>query len=202
MVQTYTMNILAEILSSGVRAEIFRLLFGLDPLELHLREVVRSSGFSVGTVQTEMKKLVRLDLVLQRRDGNRLYCRANSWHPLYTDIRGLVLKTVGLADILHDALAGCPEIRVAFVFGSVAAQAESGRSDIDLMVIGAVSPREVSRLLREPAERVSREINPYVTDAEEFNRRKEEGDHFISTVMASPRLYIIGADRDLAELGQ
>jgi DNA-binding transcriptional ArsR family regulator len=88
------MNILAEILSSGVRAEVFRLLFGLDSAELHLREIVRGSGFSVGTVQTEMKKLSRLDLVLQRRDGNRLYYRANSGHPLYAEIRGLVLKTV------------------------------------------------------------------------------------------------------------
>jgi len=196
------MSILAEILSSGVRAEIFRLLFGLDTAELHLREIVRGSGFSVGTVQTEMKKLSRLDLVHQRRDGNRLYCRANTGHPLYAEIRGLVLKTVGLVDVLRNALAGCPEIRVAFVFGSVAAQGESGRSDIDLMVIGAVSPREVSRLLRDPADRVSREINPYVIDREEFNRRRGEGDHFISTVMESPKLYIIGADRDLAELGQ
>ena len=196
------MSILAEILSSGVRAEIFRLLFGLDPTELHLREVVRVSGFSVGTVQTEMKKLSRLDLVLQRRDGNRLYYRANSAHPLYAEIRGLVLKTVGLVDIFRDALAGCPGIRVAFVFGSVAAQGENARSDIDLMVIGTVSPREISRLLREPADRVSREINPYVIDAEEFTRRRGEGDHFISTVVDSPRLYIIGADRDLTELGQ
>jgi predicted nucleotidyltransferase len=196
------MSILAEILSSGVRAEIFRLLFGLDPAELHLRDIVRSSGFSVGTVQTEMKKLSRLDLVLQRRDGNRLYYRANSGHPLFVEIRGLVLKTVGLVDVLRDAFAGCPEIRVAFVFGSVAAQGENARSDIDLMVIGAVSPREVSRILREPADRVSREINPYVIEVEEFNRRRGEGDHFISTVMESPKLYVIGADRDLAELGQ
>src|SRR5512136_828627 len=104
MVCTYIMNILAEILSSGVRAEIFRLLFGLDRAELHLREIVRGSGFSVGTVQTEMKKLSRLDLVHHRRDGNRLNYRANSGHPLYPEIRGLVLKTIGLVNILRDAL--------------------------------------------------------------------------------------------------
>lgn len=202
MVQAYIMSILAEILSSGVRAETFRLLFGIDPAELHLREIVRGTGFSVGTVQTEMKKLSRLDLVLQRRDGNRLYYRANSGHPLYAEIRGLVLKTVGLIDILRNALADLSEIRVAFAFGSVAAKGETGRSDIDLMVIGDVSPREVSRFLREPADRVSREINPYVITAEEFNRRRGEGDHFISTVMNSPRLYVRGADGDLAERDQ
>ncbi len=196
------MNILAEILSSGVRAEVLRLLFGHDPAELHLRDIVRGSGFSVGSVQSEMKKLSRLDLVLQRRDGNRLYFRANAAHPLYADLRGLVQKTVGLVEMLRTALVGCAGIRLAFVFGSVAAQGENSRSDIDLMVIGAVSPREISRLLREPADRVAREINPYVIAVEEFNRRRGEGDHFIATVLESPRLYILGADSDLAELGQ
>ena len=196
------MNILTEMLSSRVRGEIFRVLFGLDPVELHLREIVRVSGCSVGTVQTEMKKLYRLDLVLQRRDGNRLYYRANSDHPLYPEIRGLVVKTVGLADILREALARCPGIAVAFVFGSVAARGEKAGSDIDLMVIGAVGLREVSGVLAGVTTQVSREINPFVIAVEEFVRRRNELDHFITQTLRSPRLFIIGSEDDLTELGR
>lgn len=196
------MNLLAEILSSRVRAEIFRLLFGLDPAELHLREIVRGSGCSIGTVQTEMKKLSRLDLVLQRRDGNRLYYRANPEHPLYAEIRGLVMKTVGLADILREALAKCSGIEVAFVFGSVAAHGEKAGSDIDLMVIGTVGPRELSRVLSGATSLVSREINPFVLNVEEFVRRREASDHFITQTLASPRIMIAGSEDDLAKLGK
>ena len=41
------MSVLAELLSSKTRAEILRILFGLTAGEVHLREIMRRSGFSV-----------------------------------------------------------------------------------------------------------------------------------------------------------
>src|SRR5882757_9394994 len=98
------MNTLAELLSSRVRAEIFRLLFGLTVRELHVRELERQSGLADATVRQELKKLTRMGIVQARRDGNRTYYRASAQHPLYDDIRNLVIKTNGLADVLRDAL--------------------------------------------------------------------------------------------------
>ncbi|MCF7793319.1 MAG: hypothetical protein K9N09_04425 [Candidatus Cloacimonetes bacterium] len=66
------MTILAEILSSRVRAEFFRILFGVDPKECHLRETERLSGFAIGTVIKEANKLTRLRLINRRIDGNKL----------------------------------------------------------------------------------------------------------------------------------
>ena len=129
------MNILSEILSSKVRAEVFRLLFGLNDDALHVRGIERKTGFAIGTIQTEMKKLHRLNLVLKKRDGNRLYYRANQQHPVFSEIQALVIKTVGLLDVLKSALADENGIRVAFVFGSIARGSEKAGSDIDLMVI-------------------------------------------------------------------
>ena len=62
------MNTLAEILSSKARAEIFRLLFGLNRDELHVREMERRSGLAIPTIRQELKKLDRLELVVARRD--------------------------------------------------------------------------------------------------------------------------------------
>ncbi len=87
------MNILGEILSSNVRAEIFRLLFGVDRKELHLRDVERRAGFAIRTVRQEASKLLRLGLIQERRDGNRVYFKANIEHPLFGDICNLVMKT-------------------------------------------------------------------------------------------------------------
>ncbi|MBU3932852.1 MAG: winged helix-turn-helix domain-containing protein, partial [Proteobacteria bacterium] len=78
------MGILAELLSSKIRAEIFRILFGVaQDTELHVREIERRTGFAIGTVQTELKKLQRLDIISRVKDGNRVYYRANTAHPLY-----------------------------------------------------------------------------------------------------------------------
>ena len=98
------MAILAEILSSRVRSEIFRLLFGLSEKELHVREIERRAGLSIGTVRQELQKLLRIELVLARREGNRLYYRANKEHPLFPDIRNIVLKTSGIVEPMKKAL--------------------------------------------------------------------------------------------------
>ena len=104
MVLAYNMNVLAEILSSKIRAEIFRLLFGTNDKALYMRDIERRSGFAIGTIQGALKKLSSLDLVLKEIDGNRTYYRANKNHPLYGEIHNLVLKTTGLVDVLKNAL--------------------------------------------------------------------------------------------------
>ena len=129
------MSTLSKLLSSGARAELFRLLFGLNRQELHVRDLGRQAGFSVSTVRQELKNLESLGLVQTRVSGNRTYYRGNTAHPLYQEIRSLVLKTSGLADVIHKAL-GTESIRVAFVFGSLASGSETSESDIDLLVIG------------------------------------------------------------------
>jgi len=194
------MSVLAEILSSRTRAEIFRLLFGLGGLELHLREIVRRSGLSVGTVRGELRRLERLDLVVSRRDGNRLYYRANPRHPLYGDIRALVLKTSGLADVLRPRLE-TEKIEVAFVFGSVAEGREKAGSDVDLFIIGEIGLRAASGRLSGAAEQLGREVNPVVMRPEEFLRRRKRRDHFLAGVLASPKLFLVGSADELDAMG-
>ncbi|HDR89171.1 MAG TPA: toxin-antitoxin system toxin subunit, partial [Bacteroidetes bacterium] len=140
------MNALAKILSSKIRGEIFRLLFGTSDQALHMRDIERKSGFAIGTIQGELKKLSELDLILKEKDGNRTYYRANKSHPLYSDIHNLVLKTSGLVDVLRNAL-GTEKIKLAFVFGSFARGEESADSDIDLMVIGSLGLRDLITML-------------------------------------------------------
>ena len=194
------MNILAEILSSKVRAEIFRLLFGLNGTALHMREIERRTGFAIGTIQTELKKLLRLDLVYSKRDGNRIYYEANKDHPLFADIRRLVLKTIGLADVLKDALGKSTKIRCAFVFGSVARGEEKAGSDIDLMVIGQVGFRELVGMIDGAAEKIGREINPHVLTPGDLKKRRTGKDHFVSSIMKEPKLFIRGRDDDLDKM--
>lgn len=195
------MNVLAQILSSRVRAEIFRLLFGVHAAELHMRELEREAGCTIGPVQSELKKLLGLQLVVSRRSGNRLYYRANKDHPLYPEIRSLVLKSSGLCDYLAECLNPRDDIALAFVFGSIAAGNEGAASDIDLMVIGDIGLRALAGLLADFRSSIGREVNPHVFSREEFMRRRKEGEHFIFSVLASPRLFVKGTERDLTEMG-
>lgn len=195
------MDTLAQILSSKARAEFFRLLFGLEKRELHLRDIERQSGLTIGTIRQEAEKLNRLGIITKRRDGNRLYFKANARHPLYNDIGSVVLKTVGLGDALRESLMGL-DIQVAFIFGSIAAGTVTSESDVDLFIIGNTTLKALSKNLSSVSERLSREVNPNLMTKTEFARRLKSTDHFITSIMNTPKLMIIGQEDDLSRLAK
>ena len=190
------MNTLSQILSSRTRAEIFKLLYGPAEEELHIREIERRTGLNDRTIRQELMKLLKLDLVIDRKDSNRVYYRANKSNPLYPDIRNLVLKTAGMVDLFRSALKDKP-VQMAFIFGSISEGKETADSDVDLFIIGQLGMRAVSTLLSDISERIFREINPHVMDSDEFRKRIKEKDHFISSVMKAKKLFIIGTADDL-----
>lgn len=195
------MNTLSLILSSRVRAGVFHQLFGLRETELHVRELARQTGHHEASNRQELKKLLGLDLVHQRRDGNRVYFSANTSHPLYLEIHRLVLKTSGLVELVQDALRGV-EIDVAFVFGSIAQGLETAQSDVDLMVIGGIGLRALTARLSGLAESMGREINPHVMSKKEYRTRHGTADHFVSQVLSGEKLYVIGTEDDLRAMTQ
>jgi len=194
------MNLPAQIFSSKARAEIFRLLFGLENRELHLREIERQTGFAIGTVRQETEKLTALDLLIKRQDGNRTCFLANRNHPLYIEIHNIILKTTGLADVLKKALDH-PDIRFAFVFGSIASGNEVTSSDIDLYVIGALGLRSVTNLLAGVANLLGREINPVTMSEQAFMAKKKDHDHFLMQVLQAKKIMLKGTENELANLG-
>lgn len=185
------MDTLTLLFSSRVKAELFRILFGTDGVELHVREIARRSKLNDATVRQEIRRLTEMSLVASRRDGNRVYVRANKNNPLYSDLHGLVQKTSGMNEVLKAAL-GTQDIRVAFVFGSLASGKENTESDVDLMLIGDISLRQTVKRLGNVAQQLGRELNPHVLTPKEFASKRKSGDHFVTTVLNAPKLFVIG----------
>lgn len=190
---------LLEVIFPHVRAEVLRLLYAKEGRELHLRELTRQSGLTLGTLQTEVEKLCAADLLLSRRDGNRRYFQANAAHPLFADLRQLVLKTSGLREVLVEALHGLDGVEMAFVFGSLASGTGKAGSDVDLLIIGDVGLRTLAPRLRKAAEQLEREINPVTMTAAEFALGRTNNP-FISDVLAKEKLWVKGNADELARL--
>ena len=164
----------------------------LDPdREFHLRELMRRTGLAPRTVQLELDRLVGADLLRERRDGNRRYVRANSAHTLFRPVREIVLKTIGLADVLRRALRQ-DRIELALVFGSMASASSKAGSDVDLLVVGDLGLREVTRRLRPAHDTLGREINPVVWTRAEFDRRRSQRDAFLHRVLSEPVIPVFG----------
>lgn len=182
---------LSELFTSNSRAEIMRILFNGLAEEHYLRDIEKLSHVKVNSLQKEVKHLSSLDLLKARKDGNRIYYSANIEHPLYPDLVSIVEKTVGIFAELKRSLNDS-RIHCAFAFGSFAKRAEKASSDIDLVVIGDIGMRGVSKLLSGLQEKVGREVNPHVFTVEEFKKRLKSKDHFISNVLKEEIKVLIG----------
>ena len=193
------MNALAELLSSPVKAELFRLLFGQQSEERYVRELSRLSGCAFSAVQRELEKLEHQGLITPRKDGNRTYFRANERHPFYQELCSLVRKSRGMPEALTQALSGL-RIQVAFIFGSEAAGTSRPGSDVDLMVIGSSTLKDIVAKMHPLEEKLKREINPHVFGGAEFAKRVRQKDHFLTTVLREPKIFLIGDANELEGL--
>lgn len=189
-----------HVLFPQVRAELLRLLFADPAKEFHLRELARLSKLTVGTLQTEVRRLSAAGLLTSRRDGNRLYYRANAAHPVFPELQGLALKTTGLREQLAGALAGLPGVEFAFVFGSQASGSAGAGSDVDLLVVGRVGLRALAPRLRPVTLALAREVNPHILTRETLIAKARRGNAFISNVLAAPKLWIIGGADELGDM--
>ena len=130
--------------------------------------------------------------------GKQVYYQANSDSPVFNELRGLIVKTAGVADFLRSALAPLADrINLAFIYGSFARGEERAISDVDVMVIGNDGFSEVVTKFTFAQDQLHREINPSVYSMEAFKHRVNTKEHFISSIMGEPRIHLIGDENEL-----
>jgi DNA-binding transcriptional ArsR family regulator len=164
-------------------------------------ELAHRLGVPSSSLQRELQGLAEAKILKTHRQGRMAYYQANVDSPLFSDLRGLLLKTAGLADVLADALKPlASKLRIVFVYGSIADGSEQADSDIDLMIIGAVSPVELAPPLRSARELLGRAINPTVYTPTEFAKKQKAKDHFLTRVLDKPKLFVIGNQDELGKI--
>jgi predicted nucleotidyltransferase len=165
----------------------------------YLSDLARHLGKTPSSLQRDLAALARAGILRQRREGNRTYFQADTDSPLYPDLRGLIVKTSGLVEVLREALAPQAEkIVAAFIYGSFARQEEQNRSDVDLVVIGTASLAQLASHIRRAEAEIGREVQVVVRTPEELSRQASDS-HFVREVMARERLFIIGDEHVLGQ---
>ena len=185
------------------RRRALALLFLSPERRLHVREISRLTDASPGTMAKELDQLNRAGLLVKHKVGNQVQFSANEQHPVFPELSGLLRKTIGLADVLADALASvADQIQVAFVFGSMARATEHAGSDIDIIAIGDIDFAGIVNALYPAQDALRREVNPKVFTAAEWQAKLASQSSFLVDVLKKPKIFLIGTQDDLCLLGQ
>jgi len=187
---------LNELFSSKTRVEILKLFLFNTNNSFYQRQISNLTAQSIRGVQREVDKLNRIGLIERSIQGNRIYYKVNKKCPIVEDLKNIFFKSVGIAEVLKDNFKE-KGIKVAFIYGSYAKGEESLLSDIDLMVIGDISSKELSSILSKPKKELMREINYVVFSLNEFINKAMRKDHFINSVLKDKKIYIIGSEDEL-----
>jgi len=197
------MGIYADALFTTTQQRVLAVLFGQSQRSFYANEIIGLAASGSGAVQRELARLEASALVTVRRVGNQKHYQANHEAPIFEELRSIVLKTFGVADVLRAALHSVwPLVDVAFVYGSLAKGTEHAGSDVDLMVVGAVpSNAKLLEALMPAQAQLGRVVNPTLYTPDEFAQRVRDGKSFIVRVLEQPKIFVKGSEHDITRLG-
>ena len=185
---------IATALFSDSQSRVLRWLFGQPERGFHLSELRRLTGLGSASLQRELNRLADAGLVNADRVGNLRRFHANDQSPVYAELLALTRKTLGVEPMLREALEPLtPDLKTAWIYGSVAKQSDTAKSDIDVMLVGEkLTLAKVLKVLVPLEPQLGRKINPTLYTPAEFKRRRAERDSFVNRVLAQPVLPLIG----------
>jgi len=158
---------------------------------IHTRELARRCGLTPNQASQQLRRLEAIGLLQSQYIGRSRVYQLEPSFPLLAELRSIILKTTGLAGHLREALRDLP-IKVAFIFGSVAAGEDRRDSDVDLFVIGEVSGRALAGVTQPLQREIGRPINAARYRVAEFRAKVEADDPFLSQVLQGPQVFVKG----------
>jgi predicted nucleotidyltransferase len=192
---------LETILGSKLRVKVLGWLFSHPDERYFVRQLTGLLKEDSTNMSRELIRLEKIGVLVSTKEGKQKYYQANRESPVYHELHGLIVKTTGVADVLRSALApSAGRIEIAFIFGSIASGSEDKASDIDMMIVGAISFGDVVSLLSPAEEKLGREINSVVYPIAEFKQKVRADHHFVKTVLDSEKIFLIGDEDELTRL--
>jgi predicted nucleotidyltransferase len=190
---------LSNALFSKVQQRVLALIFGHSQRSFYVSEIVRNVHSGVGAVERELSKLERSGLVSVERIGNQKHYRANQAAPIFEELRGLIEKTVGLAQPIKESFEPYADaIKSAFVYGSVAKGADTAHSDIDLMVIGDdLNYSDLYTAAQNVERKLRRRVHLLILSPKDWQRKTSDKGSVFSKISDSPKIFIVGSEKDL-----
>jgi len=194
---------LARALFSRVQLRVLGLLFGQPDHAFQITEVIQLAGSGRGAVQRELEKLAAAGILTAKLNRGRKTYRANKDAPIFDELHGIILKTVGLLEPLRRVLNPYKsKIVLAFVYGSIAKGEDTAKSDIDLMIIGKdLTYSDLYGSLQKAEKVLLRPINPSLMTINEWKQKLDDKSPFLSKIFQQPKLFVVGTENELKGIG-
>lgn len=187
-------------LISPIKQAILAATYGQPDKWWYMRELAAFADRTPSSLQRELRAMTTSGLLRTRKDASRLYFKAEQDSPMYEPLRLLVERSIGIKNELKLVLEPLADkISVAFIYGSVARETDTVKSDVDLIVIGEIGLIDLAAELSRLEKRFRREFNVKCYTQKEFASKLRNNNHFVTSIMEEEKTFIVGNKQLLEE---
>jgi len=184
-----------EITKSRLRNKILLHFFTNIDDEMYLREMALRLKEDPGNLSKELSKLEKEGVFISQFRGKQKYFFLNKDYPLFSELKSIIFKTIGIRGSLQNIINKTSGIVSAFIYGSFATGKENASSDIDLYLIVRDSVFNENNFISKIdglEKTISREINYIYYSEEEWEKQINENDSFIINIKMGPKIVLKG----------
>jgi hypothetical protein len=185
---------LVKIFSSKTRVDLLRLFFTHSESRYYVRQIARELRRDISGIKRELDNLEKAGLLVSDKVGNLRYYSVNKSAAIYSEIKSIVAKTVGVQGAINEALGMLSGLRQAWLYTTNSHPPGEGSGPIHLLVVGDVDLTDLNEAITRLEGHLGREINYTVFDEGEFQRRRAEADPFLTEILGGRNVLLIGRD--------
>lgn len=154
-----------DLISSKTRIKLLLKFFLNSNTTSYLRSLESEFGESTNAIRLELNKMEGAGMLNSFQEGNKKYFKANPLYPLYQEIHSILLKYIGIDQILDNILKRLGLLERAFLTGTFAQGRDSGV--IDLILVGQLDKSYLIQLVEKSEKLIKRKIRYVIYDNEE-----------------------------------
>ncbi|MDX9907200.1 MAG: ArsR family transcriptional regulator [Bacteroidales bacterium] len=160
---------LDTLITSKTRLKLLLKFFLNSGARAHLRNLESEFGESTNAIRLELNKFEEAGLLKSEIKGNKKVFRANTGHPLFSDIHNILLKTIGFDQIIDRVVTKLGNVEKAYVTGDFARGIDA--PIIDLLLVGDdINQEYLVRLATKTEDLIHRKIRYVIFSPAEFEK--------------------------------
>lgn len=157
---------LDTLITSKTRLKILLRFFMNSKNSSYMRSLANEFHESTNSIRLELNRFEDAGLLSAYNEGNKKMFKANIKHPLYPDIKNILMKHIGLDKIVENVVKKLGDVKKVFVSGDFARGIDS--SIIDLIFVGKINQAYLIKLIEKVENMINRRIRYMVFDKNEF----------------------------------
>lgn len=181
-----------QLTKSRLRQKTLSYYFTNPTKRLYLRQAASILKEDPGNLSKEFSRLEKEGVFIAERLGNQKYFYLNERYPLYGELKSILFKTIGVEGQLKEIIEKIKGVRLAFIYGSYAANKENASSDVDLLIVGEPDEDIVLKEIESAEQALGREINYNIYPVKELKEKLKRKDNFITNLFKRPKIMLKG----------